>query len=418
MRAICVLSLAAALLGGCAHIGPAVTAFNEGDLSAPMRVDTVECLRQLARPTDVQDVGASCAADSHYVAVRVQADELQRHYSQRARRQQIFMDTSAGLTAFGAAGALEGGLTASTREAWAIAAFVPVVVDEFNAYEPTRELYHGGALALQLISRRYDRLFRALELMENSEVAFNCTTLGQTVGRIHAWPARNEQRADDPGDVILAEADRILADCQRLEQRAGALTYLVDHMGTLRDQLARDYAADVLRLDHALLAKDRELRYTAGETLSAIAASPFRAIDGLLTGEDSRNAINSIRTQITFSGLNLDLATMPLPQPPASPGAPAVLSSAVAARSLSSSTPANVATEVRALRAQLEVLRGQEQRLAFLYGIAGDLLSASRADHLRFSYDPATRTTTVRLEPRPTPPTGTMSLDSAATPVS
>ena len=87
----------------------------------------------------------------------------------------------------------------------------------------------------------------------------------------------------------------------------------------------------MLQLDHAIVGKDRELRYSPSQTLSALAASPLRAADMLLTGENTKAAIDNLRTQVAFSGLNRNLATIGLPPLPGAAPAIAPLSGAALA---------------------------------------------------------------------------------------
>lgn len=338
-----------------------------------------------------------------YLAVRRDVMRLHGFYNRRAQRQQAFMDFGSGVSIIGAAGAFEGGISDSTRRAWAIAAFVPVVFSQFNAYEPTRELFHGGALALQLITLRYDRYNRALGLLEGVGRTVDCAPYAEALATIQRWSrtdASAETRAYDPDRLLLAEARRLNSACLDLKRRAEELGFATSYAAHLRPYLAAEYAADVLQLDHAIVGKDHELRYSPSETLSALVASPLRAADMLLTGENTKAAIDSLKTQIAFSGLNRNLATIGLPPLPAA--APPIAPLSESALSLGRpEAPDEVNTQVTTLRALAEGLRVRHARQTFELRLAGELSGAASADYLTFAYDAATTTTTVSIGARP-----------------
>lgn len=376
--------------------------FAMGDLSAR------ECaVKRLQGASDL-------SVETSYASVRADVTRLHGFYNRRAQRQQTFMDVGSGISIVGAAGAFEGGISNSTREAWAIAAFVPVVISQFNAYEPTRELFHGGALALQLITIRYDRYNRAVTLL-GTPATVDCTEVATRRDAILAWTRVPAQRDRDPEGVLLAEARRLHAACLELKTRAEALDFTRTYATRLGKYLAADYAADVLQLDHAIVGKDRELRYSPSETLSALVASPLRAADMLLTGQNTKAALDSLRTQIAFTGLNRNLATIDLPPLPTA--APAVSPLSETALALGrSGAHATVAEQVAALRAQADLFREQQRRQAFELRMAGDLVGAAGADYLTFAYDAATATTTVSLGPRPRDPLASASTGTGPPP--
>ncbi len=338
-----------------------------------------------------------------YFAVRRDVMRLHGFYNRRAQRQQVFMDLGSGVSVLGAAGAFEGGISDSTRQAWAIAAFVPVVFSQFNAWEPTRELFHGGALALQLITLRYDRYNRALGLLEGVGQPVDCGRHAAALATIQRWSgtgAPAATRAYDPDGLLIAEAQRLNSACLDLRRRGEELRFATGYAAHLRPYLAAEYAADVLQLDHAIVGKDRELRYSPSQTLSALAASPLRAADMLLTGENTKAAIDNLRTQVAFSGLNRNLATIGLPPLPGAAPAIAPLSGSALALGRPNA-PQPVTAQLAVLRELAEDLRTRHTRQAFELRLAGELSGAAAADYLTFAYDAATTTTTVSIGPRP-----------------
>lgn len=376
--------------------------FALGDLSAR------ECAVEL-----LQDAG-DLSRPTNYLSVRTDVMRLHGFYNRRAQRQQTFMDIGSGISVIGAAGAFEGGISNSTREAWAIAAFVPVVISQFNAHEPTRELFHGGALALQLITLRYDRYNRALSLL-GEPAAVDCAPIAARRDTILNWTRVQAQRDRDPEGVLLAEVRRLHAACVEVKNRADALAFTRDYARRLSGYLAADYAADVLQLDHAIVGKDRELRYTPSETLNALVASPLRAADMLLTGQNTKAALDSLKTQIAFTGLNRNLATIDLPPLPTTAPPVSPLSEAALAL-VRPGGPSEVEEQVGALRTLAERLRDRQRLQAFELRMAGELTGAAGADYLTFAYDAATATTTVSLGPRPRDPLASASTGAGQSP--
>ncbi|WP_339933806.1 hypothetical protein [uncultured Brevundimonas sp.] len=340
---------------------------------------------------------------TNYQVVRRDVVHLYSFYNRRAARQQAFMDMGSGITMVGAAGAFEGGISNSTRQAWAIAAFVPIVISQFNAYEPTRELFHGGSLALQLITLRYDRYNRALALLGTTEGRMDCQPYVAVKDTVVGWSANATLRTRDPDGVLSDEARRLHTACLALNSRADALNSTRDYADRLGPYLAADYAADVLLLDHAIVGKDRELRYSPSETLGALIASPLRAADMLLTGQNTKAALDGLRTQVAFSGLNRNLATIALPPPPTAGSAVSPLSDRAAALG-HRDAPAVVVEQVNTLRRLAVDLRDRQLRQDFELGRARDLAEAAGADYLNFVYDAVTNTTTVSLGPKPQTP--------------
>lgn len=352
----------------------------------------------------IESVSDASALDPAYAAVRRDVMRLHGFYNRRAQRQQAFMDFGSGISALGTAGAFQGGISNASQQAWAITAFTPVVISQFNAYEPTRELFHGGALALQLITLRYDRYNRALTLLGEAAATVDCAPHQRALATIVSWRQPRATRAYDPDGVMQAEAQRLTTQCLDLQSRADALGFAVGYARQRRAYLAAEYAADVLQLDHAIVGKDRDLRYSPSETLSALVASPLRAADTLLTGQNTKAAIDNLRTQIAFSGLNRNLATIALPPLPAS-APPVAPLSGVAAALDRQGAPAPVTAQIAVLRGLAQGLQARHTRQSFELGLAAEFAEAAAADHLTFSYDAATTTTTVRVGRRAEPTT-------------
>lgn len=401
-----------------------IQAFNQGDLSA--RECAVRLLQQDAR------------LETDYLTAKAHVAMLQTFYSRRAQRQQTFLDLGSLVTIGGAAGAFEGGISASTRQAWVIAGVLPSIIGRFNTYEPTRELFQGGALAVHLITLRHDRIRRAITLLKASDKQVSCQGLEATLRAVVAGraasaaavqdataavataatapparkaaaelaatsaTARARDVAYDADGVLLAEARRLRNTCAALNQRALAVRAAQLAAENQATVLAGDYANDILSLDRALIAKDRDLRYSPIETLSAIVASPFRAVDALVTGESPQVALDSLKTQIAFSGINRSLASIPLPAlPPTQEATGTVAPLSAEAIMLTGGRASTLVADVGDLRSAADLLAVQQQELIYNEGLAADLFGAAAANYLTFTYDAPTGTTTVTIGPVP-----------------
>lgn len=400
LRLCCVIVAGAALTGCATGLGEAYKNFEDGDLTA--REGALKDLR-------AQTVGFPNPPTLKYPAVREPAQRLLSSYNRRAERQQTFLDLGSAITFTGAAGAFEGGLSNSTRTAWAIGAFTPTIISQFNAYEPTRELFHGGALALELITFRYDQILRNARLVTNPSRDLLCTDFESYASRVRGWT----QASWDQDRSIRLEADRLLAACRSLNMRMSDLAFVSSYATDIEAQLAASYAADVLRLDHALVGQDRELRYTPSETLSALISAPLRAADLVLTGTSTKSAIDSIATLNAFRGMNQSLERVALPPLPAAAPALAELSPLVRARITHSATHPDVVSLIRDLDNGASRLARGEAEFAFRLGSARELLQAAQSDYLSFDYNTSTRTATVALGRRPAEATATATTGQA-----
>lgn len=388
LATIAAAALTALSVSGCATARGKLDRFNAGYLAE--RENALQAIKDASGEP----------GQANYSEVRSGAAELYTAYTRRAERQQAFLDFGSAATFVGAAGAFEGGLSSSTRTAWAIAAFTPSVVTQFNAYEPTRELFHGGGLALQLITARYDRVVGAASLANLEPPDIDCSRLADI-------PAEIRDKAWDSDQSILAEADRLHWACQSLKGRQSDLADAARYAEALRPWIAAHYADDVLRLDNALVGQDRQLRYTPSETLTALVASPLRAADMLLTGTNTKQAIDSIATLNAFSGLNQSLGSVSFPPLPTAIATTPPMPSALRDRLGAQATP----REARAILMELEERRQQLSRretdYSFRLQAAKAVFEAAKADRLTFHYDIATRTTVVSLGPAPVTPTAT-----------
>jgi hypothetical protein len=383
-------------------------AFEQGDLNA--------------RECALRRIQLNLAGSSEYSTARENVRLLETFYVRRAQRQQAFMDTWSLVTFVGAAGALSGNMSTHTQQSWATVAFAPSVISQFNAYEPTRELYHAGSIGLQLITLRNDRINESIRLLTPPTSSappspfgtVSCKDATDLVARVQ------KKRSDHPStydteSVLLAEVRRLSAACSSLSARQQAIDFTVDYAKLVQTNMVREYANNVISLDRALLARDRDLRYTPLETLAAIVSSPLRAADFVITGDDTKTAVDSLKTQVALTGLDMSLAPIILPSLDPKAAVPAVAPLSAAAAALKAG-PADGLPDELAQAAEIATnLGGLQQRQSFRERLATDLIVAAAADQLTFSYDAITRVTTVKLAAKPAPTT--LATGSTSTPL-
>lgn len=310
--------------------GVFVTSRNFGEGALTERQCQVETLRwQLAggEPMEMADT-------------RRRVGEMRRLYEARAGRQQAIEDGSSAVSVTGGIGLLAGaGTTAMTESYWGALALAPIVFSQINAYEPTRDLFHGGGVGLDLITGRYETLSRGEQVLSAfmtahaapdsvlTQAQTACDGLEAQRQTVLGWADETVDRA-----LVGAELQRVQARCAEYRSMLNGLGGVRAAYAAWRAQLPAMLAADALHLDTQLVQRDRELRYTPIQTVSRIVAAPFRTVETLLTGENSRQAIDSVRTQAAFSNMDLRLSNIDLPALPPTAPEPILVNEQVQAR--------------------------------------------------------------------------------------
>lgn len=240
------------------------------------------------------------------------ADCLQRYYAMRSGRQQVLLDGGAATVFIGGIGSLASKPAGATTQAyWSYVALTPVVISQFTANQPIRDLYTAGGIGLEVIEGRY----RELERLEQNLGHFkarptpNCDAVAKL--NIEAWAPSDDKTA------VLADYRAMRKGCAEVYTTDLAVDEVLAMVGGIKGRFPRDYANDLLRLDRQLLLKDRQLRYSPVQTLSAMAAAPFAAAATLLSGENGGQAIDRLKTQQTFSNLTVPLGPIVMPSVPA-----------------------------------------------------------------------------------------------------
>lgn len=324
--------------------------------------------------------------------VRGNVADLSYFYERRARRQQLIVDTEAGLVFVGALGsALATGAGATSQRVWAYATFAPAVAGQIHANEPTRDLFHGGVQALALMSRRYVLLNELNESLAARTTDCDATRRGAINGLLTGVRGKT---AGADRDAFEREAERLLALCDALGLAKSQTDTYKAALDFAVDRQARQFAREVLALDHDILKRDRDLRYSPVETIGAIIASPLRTLDSVLTGENAQAALNTIKTAQAFTGLDQKLGTVRLPPAPAAVARPTAMSGEIRERARRVD-----AALVGTFDSELSILQGLADNQSYTASLIQEAAAAAAATELTFGVDAATGRILIRLAP-------------------
>lgn len=351
------------------------------------------------------------------------SDCLRRYYGLRAGRQQTALDAGSSVVFLGGLGSLASGAAgATTQTYWNYAALLPVVVAQFNVNEPTRDLYSGARIGLDVIGGRYHRLTTLTEMLAISQGATTsadairgaCADLVIDGLEVEKWDAGADKTA------MLGDYRKLREACTAGEAISLAISDLSVIAGGWKEKYGSAYARDLLRLDDEVLSKDRQLRYSPVETLSAMAASPFAAVATLLSGDNGAQAINRLKTQQTFATLNVPLDPIFLPPNLAPITDIYEVSTDAKARRAASRTdqaaliaakkplPKTSATQVDSALHNMETtavaLNNGRANLNYRLTLARAIVELAAYDQLVFSYDATNARVSVVLATTPSPP--------------
>lgn len=176
-----------------------------------------------------------------------------------------------------------------------------------------------------------------------------------------------------------------------------------------RNEYRYNYAEDLLRLDDEILHKDRQLRYSPVQTLSAMAAAPFTAAATLLSGENGGQAIDRLKTQQAFSAMNVPLSPILLPPSPSPFTDVYVLSDAALIRRTVINRAGQLSDQqvnetLDQMQAVVDGLNDARGGLNHQIRLANRIALLATYDRLDFSYDATTVKVSVVLMSSQTPP--------------
>jgi hypothetical protein len=341
--------------------------------------------------------------------IRLYSRQLGGFYQMRAARQQDFMDGGAGITQFAGLGALlSEGAGANTQLIWLQVAFAPVLASQFNAHEPTRDLYFAGSLGLELISMRYTQLEdRAAAFVHFDSASPNaaCEPFSDALVTIGSLPK-------DDKDALQSEAQRLITACIALRAEAEDMRLVARGAQAVRSQWGSSYASDIIRLDRVLEHKDHQVRFSPAESLGAILASPFRTAGALLSGQSETDALKTLETSIAFEGMAMSLEPVRLPERRSLVAVVTPLADTAVARR-AATTSANARRAINTLQDNASALVQVQRANAHRYALLSDLYAAAASTELKFDYSVSNRVVTVTLAPPP-PPTPAQNTQTTA----
>jgi len=238
--------------------------------------------------------------------VRNGALALRDVYERRASRQQRVTDLLSSVSFIGALGVIPSGRVGdSTQKIWLAGAFLPVLISNHNAFEPTRDLYFAGALAMEMITRRYDTITATQTLLADENLVPRVAPPSCA-----ALPSSHTTLNRELNQMRSACLDLELANA-KLEAYAKSLG--VQYGGAF---VAAPFKADVLALDSVLLDRDRDFRTTPLEAITNIVALAPRTVEFVVSGTNVQQLINDVKIQTALNGMDLTLHRPFLPDLP------------------------------------------------------------------------------------------------------
>jgi len=272
---------------------------------------------EFARIQLIQKISAQRDDDAtSFHDVRTNIALLSACYDARSGRQQTWLDGGAGLVLFGTSGAaLSAGAGALTQGYWGAAGLAPGIISQFNAWEPTRDLYYAAGETLDFLSQRYLELNRATAAMANWDEKTTSTDCAERLRELNetvsGWGTADRA-------LITPEVERLQVACHALvlEHKRLSLFTKAATEATTKSWIASGLAGDALRLDRQIRVQDRSLNYTPLQAVSMIAASPFLTVGSILSNEDSKSAVEALKAQKAVASLRITLSPLDLPTPP------------------------------------------------------------------------------------------------------
>lgn len=361
--------------------------------------------RDLKRATVVASLRSLAGDSGSHADLRCPVAELRALYGARAGRQQTLTDIASGASGVGGFGSVTSAAAEAgrvTQTYWGYLALMPVLLTQFNAFEPTRDLYHGAGLGLDLISARYNELNRSIALLERQYPgqAANAPRAG-VIGLSECSAVSAE--FETIGTMSVADRALISADlraveaaCSEIDTAQRELNAFLTAAHSWRDLAPAYYAEDVLELDELIRARDYGLRYTPLQTLQGLVASPFQAVSDLISGQEGKTAVNALKAEAAFTGLRVILRPLELPARPRA-------LTPIATRSTSYGTLSAQGAGAPVLRVMTKIdaahraVQGARNGYTYQVELAERVRRAANAEQLVFDYQASTQTVSVSL---------------------
>lgn len=354
-------------------------------------------------------------ADERWSQLLAGSETLRDFYLARSDRNQAVQDGAATAAGAGALGAsLSTGAGAGTVAAWGYLALAGVLTVNFTGSLPMRDLYYAGQMGVGYVENRYLVLLNRTNALGRTSAPAPCSAdVVDNLGVVEGWP-------DDGDRAAFLPVMRQLQDvCSRLMEGENQIEDMAANLAVADDLWPSAFAGDLLALDGKLDRADVQLRPTPGSALSSAASGTLRALDSLISGQSSQEAVNRVRINTLLDNMTVDLTPIRVGAAPPQITTRVVASPELLARPLVTGRPAARArararagatvaavpptdADIRAMmlwvRAQepaVETARRRYNERAFL---ASEIHDAAGRSTLRFDYNVDSGMASVGLE--------------------
>lgn len=352
--------------------------------------------------------------DQRWPLLLAGSETLRDFYLARSDRSQAFQDGAAGAAGAGALGAsLSAGAGAGTVAAWGYLALAGVLTVNFTGSQPMRDLYYAGHLGVGYVENRYLLLVNRYNALGRIPAAPACnqTEVVNKLGMVEAWPDAADRAA------FLPVVRQIHDVCDQVAEGENQLKDIRDNLAVANDLWPAAFADDLLALDGRLDRADVQLRPTPGSALSSAASGTLRALDSLVSGQSSQEAVNRVRINTLLDNMTVDLTPIRVAAAPPQIATRIVPAPELLARALVTGrvvprararagaptvarppSDADIGTMLQWVRIQQPLVEAARRRHNERAILAAEIQDAAARSTLRFDYHVDTGTASVGLQ--------------------
>ncbi|MDQ3124101.1 MAG: hypothetical protein M3Q74_00645 [Pseudomonadota bacterium] len=358
--------------------------------------------------------------DLRWPQLLADSETLRDFYLARSDRSQAFQDGAATAAGVGGLGAsLSTGAAAVAP--WGYLALAGVLAVNFTGSQPMRDLFYAGHLGVGYVENRYLVLVNRTNALGRIPAVAGCnrTEVVNKLGVVEGWPDAADRAAFLP---VLRQIHDV---CARVEDGENQIQDMTGNLAVANDLWPSAFADDLLALDGKLDRADVQLRPTPGSALSSAASGTLRALDSLISGQSSQEAVNRVRINTLLDNMTVDLTPVRVGSAPPQIATRVVLSPDLLARSAVTGRPAartparagtptprapsdgDIGAMVQWMRTQQPVVEAARRRHNERAFLAAEIEDAARRSVLRFDYNVDSGMASVGLEtpaaPAPAP---------------
>lgn len=241
------------------------------------------------------------------------SEMLREFYRVRGEGSQAVHDSGAiGAGLGGAGAALSGGAGAGTVAAWGYVALASILVVNFTGSQPRADLYHAGHLGVGFVENRYLVLFNRAYALRRLSAEYKACYRPASGAVASEWPTALLAKVEGWSDAsdksaVLPALRRMHEICSQIVEGESRLTELTARLDVLDELWPAQYADDLLALDSRLERADVMLRPTPGSALTLAASGTLRALDSLISGQNSQEAVNRVRINGLLDNMSVTL---------------------------------------------------------------------------------------------------------------